>query len=368
MLSGSKFLRILGVLLALVLLAAACGDDDSDGGVATEEGAEAESDTSEDADAEANTDAVEEPEILEEPAIDPADIDNTDTTTKPTVLVPDRDAPDELVITDIVEGEGTAIGEGDFAIMQYVGITYSTGEQFDASWDRGSSFNFVIGEGNVIEGWDEGIPGMMPGGRRELIIPPDMAYGEAGSGSGAIGPDETLIFTVDLIGFIPADRTQPEVTVPDAPATELGITDIIFGEGLVIEEGSTAVVHYVGVSQASGEIFDASWGRGLDQFIGLIVGEGQVIEGWDQGLIGMAVGGQRELVIPADLAYGEAGAGDGVIAPNDTIVFVIDLIAVIPPPEELPVLDTAEIDPEDAEAETEPDVESEPETEPEETE
>ena len=82
--------------------------------------------------------------------------------------------------------------------MQYVGVDYETGKEFDASWDRGQPFPFQLGAGNVIEGWDEGVAGMKVGGRRELIIPPDLAYGKQGSPP-AIGPDATLIFVIDLI-------------------------------------------------------------------------------------------------------------------------------------------------------------------------
>ena len=87
-------------------------------------------------------------------------------------------------------------------------------------------------------------------------------------------------------------------------------------------------VHYVGVAQSTGEQFDASWDRGNEAVVPFQVGVGQVIPGWDEGLLGMKVGGQRELIIPPDLAYGEAGAGDGVIAPGETLVFVVDLIGV----------------------------------------
>jgi len=120
----------------------------------------------------------------------------TDTSQKPVIKVPKRKAPKKLVVKDLVNGKGAAAKAGDTIRVQYVGANYADGKQFDASWDRGQPFQFQLGAGMVIPGWDKGIAGMKVGGRRELIIPPKLAYGPAGSGP--IGPNETLIFVVDL--------------------------------------------------------------------------------------------------------------------------------------------------------------------------
>ena len=122
---------------------------------------------------------------------------SADTATKPKVEVPDGDPPAQLETEDIVVGDGPEAKTGDTVSMQYVGVNYSNGKEFDASWERGEPFTFQLGSGQVIPGWDQGIPGMKVGGRRQLIIPPDLAYGEAGSPP-SIGPNETLIFVVDL--------------------------------------------------------------------------------------------------------------------------------------------------------------------------
>jgi peptidylprolyl isomerase len=119
-----------------------------------------------------------------------------DTSQKPVIKVPKRKAPKKLVVKDLVTGKGAAAKAGDTISVQYVGANYADGKQFDASWDRGQPFQFPLGAGMVIPGWDKGIAGMKVGGRRELIIPPKLAYGPAGSGP--IGPNETLIFVVDL--------------------------------------------------------------------------------------------------------------------------------------------------------------------------
>lgn len=122
---------------------------------------------------------------------------SADTSTKPEVEVPDGPPPKELQIDDITEGEGAEAAAGDTVTVEYVGVNYSNGEEFDSSWERPEPFSFQLGSGQVIPGWDQGIEGMKVGGRRELIIPPDLAYGKQGSPP-AIGPNETLIFVVDL--------------------------------------------------------------------------------------------------------------------------------------------------------------------------
>lgn len=117
---------------------------------------------------------------------------------KPKVTVPGGPPPKKLEEKDLVEGGGAEAKPGDAVTVQYVGVGYESGEEFDASWDRGEPFTFSLGAGEVIKGWDQGVAGMKVGGRRELTIPPNMAYGPAGSPP-AIGPNETLIFVVDLL-------------------------------------------------------------------------------------------------------------------------------------------------------------------------
>ena len=121
------------------------------------------------------------------------------TSTKPVVTIPDGAAPAALQIDDLVVGDGAEAAAGQFVDVHYVGVAWSTKQQFDASWDRRESFRFALGAGQVIRGWDEGVAGMRVGGRRRLTIPPDMGYGARGAG-GAIKPNETLVFVVDLLG------------------------------------------------------------------------------------------------------------------------------------------------------------------------
>jgi peptidylprolyl isomerase len=170
-------LSMLLACLLLALFAAACGDDSEDQAAAPQETATAA------------------PEA--EGSIDPASI-SKNLSRKPKITKPDGAPPAELVKADIVKGKGRAARAGDLVSVQYVGNSWSTGTQFDASWDRGAEpFQFPLGAGQVIAGWDQGVAGMRRGGRRLLVIPPDLAYGSE-SPSPDIGPNETLIFVVDL--------------------------------------------------------------------------------------------------------------------------------------------------------------------------
>ncbi|MGV8850005.1 MAG: FKBP-type peptidyl-prolyl cis-trans isomerase [Propionibacteriaceae bacterium] len=117
---------------------------------------------------------------------------------KPFVEFPDGPPPAELVIVDLIEGTGPVAAAGQTVQVHYVGVAHSSGEEFDSSYDRGQPLAFGLGRGQVISGWDQGIQGMKVGGRRQLIIPPHLAYGPRGAG-GAIGPNETLIFVCDLV-------------------------------------------------------------------------------------------------------------------------------------------------------------------------
>ena len=117
---------------------------------------------------------------------------------KPEIEFFDPEPPTDLVVTDITEGDGAEATTGSTVEVHYVGVSHSTGEEFDASYNRGQPLSFRLGVGQVISGWDQGVTGMKVGGRRQLVIPPHLGYGDRGAG-GAIAPGETLIFVVDLL-------------------------------------------------------------------------------------------------------------------------------------------------------------------------
>ena len=118
--------------------------------------------------------------------------------TRPLIDPPESSSPEELTIDDLIVGEGAEATAGHDVLVHYVGVAWSTGEEFDASWNRGDPFRFGLGAGQVISGWDQGVQGMKVGGRRRLTIPSHLGYGAAGAG-GVIKPNETLIFVVDLL-------------------------------------------------------------------------------------------------------------------------------------------------------------------------
>ena len=120
-------------------------------------------------------------------------------TTRPVVTVPSGPPPTKLVKKDLIVGTGEYAIPGKTVVVNYVGVLYRNGKEFDSTWRTGHTFPFQLGGEQVIAGWDEGVVGMRVGGRRELVIPPELGYGEQGDGSGVIGPNETLIFVVDLV-------------------------------------------------------------------------------------------------------------------------------------------------------------------------
>jgi peptidylprolyl isomerase len=118
---------------------------------------------------------------------------------RPTIDKPEGDVPFELGIDDLVAGDGDEATVGKKVTVHYVGVAFRSGEEFDASWNRGEPFQFKLGQGQVIPGWDAGVAGMRVGGRRKLTIPSAMAYGARGAGNGVIAPHEPLVFVVDLL-------------------------------------------------------------------------------------------------------------------------------------------------------------------------
>ena len=229
-----------------------------------------------------------------------------------------------LEYKDVTLGDGEQPKKGDKVVVHYTG-TLEDGTKFDSSKDRGKPFEFNIGVGQVIRGWDEGVITMRPGGNRTLIIPSNLAYGDRGAGK-LIPPGATLIFEVELIEvkkkFIDSDYSLPGTEIK----TESGLLMIehVEGNGVKPKTGQAVSVHYTGLL-ADGTQFDSSHDRG--QPIRFNLGEGRVIKGWDEAILDMSIGSKRTLIIPPDLGYGERGAG-GAIPPNATLIFEVELIDI----------------------------------------
>jgi peptidylprolyl isomerase len=168
--------RLLACLLLLLVLVPACGDDDSDPAASSDR----QSETTEEPSPSAQREALK------------------DTTAKPVIPKPAGTPPRRLVKEDIVKGKGRAAKPGDTLTVHYVGVLFSTGDEFDASWDRGAPFDVELGAGGVIPGWEKGLVGIRKGGRRILTIPPELAYGPEGYPP-TIGPNETLVFVIDAV-------------------------------------------------------------------------------------------------------------------------------------------------------------------------
>ncbi len=225
----------------------------------------------------------------------------------------------------IEEGSGPAPQPGDLVQVHYAG-KLADGTEFDSSYKRNEPIQFPLGQGMVIPGWEEGIALLKVGSKARLIIPPELAYGAQGAG-GVIPPNATLYFEVELVGIPPGSPDAPTaVSEADFTTTDSGLKyyDLVEGNGASPAEGQMVAAHYTGWLE-DGTKFDSSLDRG--QPFEFVIGAGQVIPGWDEGIASMKMGGKRQLVIPAGLAYGESGAG-GVIPPNATLIFEVELIEV----------------------------------------
>ncbi len=230
-----------------------------------------------------------------------------------------------LAYYDLEDGEGEPAQEGQI-VSNYFTI-WVKGEdkaQFIGSSQDGSPITFQIGKGDtVFPGWEEGVTGMKVGGVRYLEIPAELALGDVGGGD--IPPGATLLMEIELLD-IKDPVKMTEVDEADYITTDSGLMyyDIVVGEGETPSLGDTVVVHYTGWLE-DGTQFDSSVDRG--EPFAFVLGMGQVIPGWDEGLATMRVGGKRQLKIPAELGYGDAGSG-GVIPPGATLIFDVELIAI----------------------------------------
>lgn len=237
-----------------------------------------------------------------------------------------------LKIIDNVVGTGDEAQAGKVAVVHYSGWLYDPnaadlhGKAFDSSVNRGP-FSFPLGARRVIQGWDQGVVGMKVGGKRTLIIPSQLAYGERNVGNGLIPPNSDLIFDVELLEVVtPAPRPVEEQ--PNVPVEKI---DKKVGKGKEAVAGKKVTVHYTGwlrnpkAKDQHGKEFDSSRKREAFTFT---LGAREVIPGWDQGVAGMKEGGKRTLIIPAVMAYGKSGVGNGLIPPNSDLVFDVELLKV----------------------------------------
>jgi peptidylprolyl isomerase len=259
---------------------------------------------------------------------------------KPEVEMPPESVR-ELVIEDLIVGEGAELTAEDTATVHYVGVACSTGLQFDSTWDEGMPLDLAGRQ--IIDGWKEGLVGMKVGGRRQLVIPPELGYGATPRGD--LGPNETLVFVVDLVDVaapkpsvagqpcveatdIPPAEGKPEVEItPGPPPTETVIEDILVGTGDEVVPESTITFHYLIVACSTGQQWDSTWDRG--EPIELPIR--QLRTGAYDGILGMREGGRRLIVLPPDKAYGATPPPGSPLNPDETLFYFVEIVEVAEP-------------------------------------
>jgi peptidylprolyl isomerase len=265
---------------------------------------------------------------------------------KPVVAKGSGKPSTDLAVKTVTAGSGPVIAKGDYIQVNYLGQIWDTGKVFDNSYDRHTPFTTQIGAGAVIPGWDKGLVGQKTGSRVEMAIPPSQGYGSAGQPQAGIKGTDTLVFVIDVVDRFTSDSSAKGRTVPqtDASLPKIGTnTDgkdvsiqvpkgkapaklvskyVIEGDGPVVKASNTLLLQYKGVLWDGGKEFDATYTKKALANLPL----GQLIKGWQQGLVGKKVGSRVMLVVPPALGYGPAGQPPQIPA-NSTLVFTLDIIA-----------------------------------------
>ncbi|MEV5160650.1 FKBP-type peptidyl-prolyl cis-trans isomerase [Streptomyces sp. NPDC053728] len=264
---------------------------------------------------------------------------------KPTLAKGEGAPPKELKTDVISEGDGVKLKNGDAIQVNYLGQAWDSTKPFDNSFDRGQPFDLTLGAGMVIQGWDKGLVGQKVGSRVELVIPPELGYGEQGQGED-IKPNATLVFVVDVVKAtqIPAsakgtevaqdnidlpkvgtktDGKAPSLTIPKSdPPKKLVSNYVLESDGAVVKETDSVVVNYVGLLWKDSKPFDSTYQTGKTQTFPLA----QVtLKGLKNGLVGKKVGSRVLLVIPPDQGFGDKA--QQTVPANSTLVFAVDLLA-----------------------------------------
>jgi peptidylprolyl isomerase len=230
--------------------------------------------------------------------------------------------PTQLTVQTIRPGIGRAAAAGDTLILDYTGVRSATGEMFDSSYLRGIPFDFVLGRGGVIAGWDQGLIGMQAGSVVKLDVPSDLAYGNAPP-SDDIQPGDALTFMVEVRAVVPpvtaADAPLDLLVTPSQGAKALGVVDVTVGDGATIAAGDTAVLHMLLVRGDNLKVLLDTWLR--SDPLQVVIADGQSLPGLIEGIQGARVGGTRVLTLPPDLAFGPDGEpGLGLPAGADLII------------------------------------------------
>jgi FKBP-type peptidyl-prolyl cis-trans isomerase len=268
----------------------------------------------------------------------------------PTIKVPTPFSVKQTTTDVLTKGSGATVTSGEEVTVDYSGYNGADGKQFDTSFGAGKkSPTFLLDPAQTMPGLVKGIVGQNVGSRVLVAIPPADAYGTQGMQSAGIGPTDTILVVLDVkaaktvlpraTGAAVAPKAglptvalaangKPTITLPAGkPPTTLVVQPLIQGTGAKVAKGQQITVHYTGIIWPGGKQFDSSWDRGKPA--SFAIGVGQVITGWDEGLVGQTVGSQVLLIIPPDKGYGAQGKADGGIKGTDTLVFVVDILDAV---------------------------------------
>jgi FKBP-type peptidyl-prolyl cis-trans isomerase len=271
----------------------------------------------------------------------------------PKVTIPKETGTGALLAKTLIQGAGAKLTTADGLVGNYVAYDWSgkTSKLLGSSYTSGSPSLFV---GQLLPGLETALIGQKLGSRVLAVIPPADAFGATGNSQEGIGAKDTLVFVIDLDSTFPTSSVPgaqsstslgsslPTVTPPKSGSTAgptisvntkatapkaLQVKTLITGTGAKVKSGQDLAVQYTGVIWRTGKVFDSSWSR--NQPFTTVIGEGQVIKGWDTGLVGQTVGSRVLLVIPPAEGYGSAGASSAGIKGTDTLVFVVDILAAV---------------------------------------
>jgi FKBP-type peptidyl-prolyl cis-trans isomerase len=274
--------------------------------------------------------------------------------TVPTVTIPKETAAKTLVTKTLVKGSGPALTKTDAFVGNYAVYIWSgkTSKLAESTFTSKSPQLFA---GTLLPGLESALQGKTMGSRVLAVIPPAEGYGKTGNSQAGVTANDTLVFVVDMIrefannasatgsqvssggGSLPTVTAKagaaPTITIPKSAKPPKGLVTktLIKGTGPVVAKGQTVVAQYVGEIWRTGKVFDSSWSRG--EPFGFTIGAtpGQVITGWDNGLIGQTVGSRVMLVVPPAEGYGKTGSSQAGIKGTDTLVFVVDIVGAVSP-------------------------------------
>jgi FKBP-type peptidyl-prolyl cis-trans isomerase len=267
--------------------------------------------------------------------------------TKPTVTIPKIDPPASLQVQHLISGHGTLVAKGDLAVTDLTAYTWEgTATKKISELSTGQPQPLTVG--STISGLDKSLEGSRVGSRLLITIPPKDGFGSKGDSSLGVSGKDTLLFVVDVLGSYPktasahgthevvngaglptvgtsSPGTAPPVHIPQTgPPATLQVQTLIQGTGPVVKKGRLLIAQYEGVIWRTGKVFSSSWKSGAPS--GFEIGTGQVIKGWDDGLVGKRVGSRVLLVVPPADGYGKDGSSQAGIKGTDTLVFVVDIL------------------------------------------